>query len=239
MSVAPSEPFSKLPITNGDSLNVESGMRLFPVVDFDPITADVAPGTSWHPYHALSALCIITCLGAWLEIEIQLSRLMRLRLRVHDRRFERAIHEQCYPVNARLQSLRNITALCIGLDCAEHLFAVSRFDLNVCAFNRFAYGSFDKPLNGCWPLRCNFVRSHTGFQFARTHTGSDSRRWRPRRRVCCNFVCSQTGFQCAITHTGSQLRLWRRSALASVRMARVETARRCVIRNCGWIEWIL
>src|SRR6266545_4751304 len=183
-------------------------MRLFPVVDFDPITADVAPGTSWHPYHALSALCIITCLGAWLEIEIQLSRLMRLRLRVHDRRFERAIHEQCYPVNARLQSLRNITALCIGLDCAEHLFAVSRFDLNVCAFNRFAFGSFDKPLNGCWPLRCNFVRS-------------------------------QTGFQCAITHTGSQLRLWRRSALASVRMARVETARRCVIRNCGWIEWIL
>ena len=86
-------------------MNVGSGMRLSTVVDFDPITADMAPGTTWHPYHVFSALCNVTCLGRWLEIEIQLSRLIRLGLRVHDRRLDRAIHKQCYPVNARLQSL--------------------------------------------------------------------------------------------------------------------------------------
>ena len=75
------------------------------VVDFDPITADMGPGTTWHPYHALSAPCNVTCLGRWLEIEIQLSRLIRLGLRIHDRRLDRAIDKQCYPVNARLQSL--------------------------------------------------------------------------------------------------------------------------------------
>jgi hypothetical protein len=31
--------------------------------------------------------------------------LIRLGLGVHDRCFDRAIHKQCYPVNARLQSL--------------------------------------------------------------------------------------------------------------------------------------
>ena len=77
-------------------------MRLSPVVDFDPITAEMAPGTSWHPYHVLFALCNVTCLGRWLEIEIQLSRLIRLGLRVDDRRLDRAIHKQCYPLNARL-----------------------------------------------------------------------------------------------------------------------------------------
>ena len=65
-------------------------MRLSAVVDFDPITADMAPGTTWHPDHALSALCNVTCLGRWLEIEIQLSRLIRLGLCVHDRRLDRA-----------------------------------------------------------------------------------------------------------------------------------------------------
>ena len=80
-------------------------MRLCPVIDFDPITADMAPGTCWHPYHVLSAFCNVACLGRWLEIEIQLRRLIRLGLRVHDRRFDRAVHKQCYPVNARLQSL--------------------------------------------------------------------------------------------------------------------------------------
>src|SRR6266542_3419042 len=105
MSVAPSEPFSKSPITSGDCLNVGTRMRLSLVVDFDPITADVAPGTSWHPYHVLSAFCNASCRGCSLEIEIQLSRLIRLGLRVHDRPLERAIHKQCYPVNARLQPL--------------------------------------------------------------------------------------------------------------------------------------
>src|SRR2546430_3159826 len=52
-------------------------MRVSLVVDFDPITADMAPGTIWHPYHAFSALCNVTCLGCWLELEIQLSRLIR------------------------------------------------------------------------------------------------------------------------------------------------------------------
>ena len=80
-------------------------MRLSLVVGFDPITADMAPGTIWHPYHVLSALCSATCLGRWLEIEIQLSRLVRLGLRIQDRCLNRAIHEQCHPVIARLQSL--------------------------------------------------------------------------------------------------------------------------------------
>ena len=74
------------------------------VVDLDPITAEMGPGTTWHPYHALSVACSVTCLGRWLEIEIQLSRLIRLGLRIDDRRLDRAIHKQCYPVNARLQS---------------------------------------------------------------------------------------------------------------------------------------
>ena len=81
------------------------------VVDFDPITAEMGPGTTWDPYHVLSALCSVTCFGRGLEIEIQLSRLIRLGLCVHDRRFDRTIHKQCYPANARLQSLRNIAAL--------------------------------------------------------------------------------------------------------------------------------
>src|SRR6266576_4003993 len=90
--------FSKLPITSGDCLNVGTGMRLPGLVDFDPITADMAPGTRWHPYHSLSVLCNLTCLGLWLELEIQLSRLIRLGLRVHDRRLDRAIHKQRYSV---------------------------------------------------------------------------------------------------------------------------------------------
>ena len=92
-------------MTNLVCLNVGIEMRVSLVVDFDPITADVTPGTSWHPYHVLSALCNVTRLGPWLELEIQLSRLIRLSLRVHDRRLDRAIHKQCYPVNVRLQSL--------------------------------------------------------------------------------------------------------------------------------------
>ena len=80
-------------------------MCLSRVVNFDPITAYVASGTRWHPYHVLSAPCNVTCLGRCLEIEIQLSRLIRLGPRVHDRRLDYATHKQCYPVKARLQSL--------------------------------------------------------------------------------------------------------------------------------------
>ena len=54
---------------------------------------------------AFRCLASVTCLGRCLEIEIQLSRLIRLGLRIHDRRHDRAIDKQCYPVNARLQSL--------------------------------------------------------------------------------------------------------------------------------------
>ena len=90
---------------NGDSINIGTGMRFSPVVDFDPITADMAPGTSWHPYHVLSALCNVISLERWLELEIQLSGLIRLGLRIHGRRLDRVIHKQCYPVNARLQSV--------------------------------------------------------------------------------------------------------------------------------------
>ena len=94
----------KLLLTNAVSPNVGIGMLISLVVDLDPITAEMGPGTTWHPYHVLSAPCDVTCLGRCLEIEIQLSRLIRLGLRVHDRRLDRAIHKQCYPVNARLQS---------------------------------------------------------------------------------------------------------------------------------------
>jgi hypothetical protein len=68
--VASSKSFPKLPTTSGDCLNVGTRMRLSPVVDFDPVTADMAPGTRWHPYHALSTLCNSTSLGRWLELEI-------------------------------------------------------------------------------------------------------------------------------------------------------------------------
>ena len=80
-------------------------MLISTFIDFDPITADVAPSAIWHPYHVFSALGTITCLGCWLEIEIQLSRLIRLGPRVHDGGFSRTIHKQCYPVNPRSQSL--------------------------------------------------------------------------------------------------------------------------------------
>ena len=90
---------------NGNSINIGSGMRLSPVVDFDPVTAEMATGTTWHPHNVLSALCTVTCLRRLFEIEIQLSRLIRFGLRVHARRLDRAIHKQYYPVNARLQSL--------------------------------------------------------------------------------------------------------------------------------------
>src|SRR6266496_4045038 len=96
---------------NAVCLNVGTGMLVSRVVGFDPTTTDMAPGTSWHPYHVLSALYSVTCLQRWLEIEIQLSRLIRLGLRVHDRRLDRATHKQCHPVNAGLQALRNIAAL--------------------------------------------------------------------------------------------------------------------------------
>ena len=80
-------------------------MLISPVVDFDPITAEMGPGTTWHPYHVLSALGNVACLRRSLQIKIQLSRLIRLRLSVHDRGLSGAIHKQCYPVNARLQSV--------------------------------------------------------------------------------------------------------------------------------------
>ena len=80
-------------------------MLIWLLVDFDPSTAEMTPGTTWHPYNVLSAFYSGACLGRWLEIEIQLSRLIRLGLRVRDRRFDRAIYKQCYPVNARWQSL--------------------------------------------------------------------------------------------------------------------------------------
>ena len=94
-----------LPPANAVCLNVGTGMLICLFVDFDPITAEMGPGTTWHPCHTLSAPCNVTYLGRWLEIEIQLSRLIRLGPRVRDRRLDRAIHKQCHPVNARLQSL--------------------------------------------------------------------------------------------------------------------------------------
>ena len=57
----------------------------------------MAPGTSWHPYHVLSAFCNATCLGRWLEIEIQLGRLIRLGLRVQDRRLNRRHSQAMLP----------------------------------------------------------------------------------------------------------------------------------------------
>src|SRR5262249_59816907 len=104
------------------------------VVDFDLVTADMAPGTIWYPHHMFSSLWRVTCLRRWLEIEIHLSRLIRIGLRVHDRCLDRAIHKQCYSVNARLQALSSIAALWISLNRAANLFAIPRFDPNVCLF---------------------------------------------------------------------------------------------------------
>src|SRR5260370_36949458 len=55
-------------MTNLVCLNVGIEMRVSLVVDFDPITADVAPGASWHPYHVLSAFCNASCGACWLAI---------------------------------------------------------------------------------------------------------------------------------------------------------------------------
>ena len=85
--------------------NVGIGMLISLVVDFNPIATEMGPGTTWHPYNVLSAFCIVTCLGCWREIEIQLSRLIRFGPRVHDRRLDRPTHKQCHPIDARLQSL--------------------------------------------------------------------------------------------------------------------------------------
>src|SRR5689334_17206357 len=91
----------KSPSPRGDCLNIGAGMRFSFVIDFDPGTADMAAGTRGDPYHVLSVLCGLFCLR--LEIEIQLSRLIRLRLSVRERRLYRAIHKQCCPVHAWLQ----------------------------------------------------------------------------------------------------------------------------------------
>ena len=57
-------------LTNAVCPNVGIGMLISLVVDLDPITPEMGPGTTWHPYHVLSAFCIVTCLGCWFEIEI-------------------------------------------------------------------------------------------------------------------------------------------------------------------------
>ena len=95
----------RLPPMSGVCPNVGIGMLISLVVDFNPIATEMGPGTTRHPYNVFSAFCIVTCLGCWLDIEIQLSRLIRLGPRVRDRRLDRAIHKQCHPVNARFQSL--------------------------------------------------------------------------------------------------------------------------------------
>src|SRR5262245_33176730 len=172
------------------------------VVDFDPSTADMTARAIWHPYHVLSRLRSVTGLGGRFEVEIQLSRLIHLGLRVHDRGLDGTVHNQCDPVNPRLQSLRSITDFWICLNCPD-LFAIPRLKSNIRAFNRFAFSIFDKPLNGCLSVTYNFVRSQSGFRCAITHLCSD-RRWRRRSgRASRNFVCSETGFGCAIANTGS------------------------------------
>lgn len=75
------------------------------VVDFDPGTAEMASGAIRHPYHVLSGLCSVTCLGVLLEIKIQLSWLIRPGLLVRDGRFHGTIHYQRNAVNTWLQAL--------------------------------------------------------------------------------------------------------------------------------------
>jgi hypothetical protein len=53
--VASVQPFSTSSTTNVVCLTVGIEMWVSLVVDFNPITADMAPGTIWHPYHVLSA----------------------------------------------------------------------------------------------------------------------------------------------------------------------------------------
>jgi len=77
-------------------------MCLSRVVNFDPIAAYVSAGATGHPYNVLGDLGTIACLGCCFQIKIQLRRLIRLGLRVPDRRLDRATHKQCHPVNARL-----------------------------------------------------------------------------------------------------------------------------------------
>src|SRR6266850_1829615 len=53
------------------------------------------------------------------------------------------------------------------------------------------------------------------------------------------LVLNAVSGRAAITPTGSESRPWRRSGHPRVPEARVETSRRCVIRNCERIRWTL
>ncbi len=142
-------PLCALQLFGASSLNVQSARLGGAVGNFDPAATGVSPRRRRHPDHMLPAFRACTCLRCrcWFQIKIELCRLVRLGFRVHNRALHCAIHDQRYPVNAARQTLGNITALYIGLDRIEQLFAVLRLDPNICAFYRLTFCVLDDPLN--------------------------------------------------------------------------------------------
>ncbi len=142
-------PLLALQFFGADLLDVQSARLGGAVGNFDPAATRVRTRSRGHPDHVLSAFCGCTCLPCryWFQIKIQLRRLIRLGLRVHNRTLHCAIDHQRYPVNAGRQTLGNITALRIGLDRIEQLFAVLRLDPNICAFYRLTFCVLDDPLD--------------------------------------------------------------------------------------------
>src|SRR4029077_9567728 len=89
-------------------LHVQSARRgLRAIVNFDPAAANMASCSRRNPDHVLSLLlaCAGLCRWNWFEVKIQLRDLVRLGFRIRDRCLHRAIHYQCYLVNARWQTL--------------------------------------------------------------------------------------------------------------------------------------
>ena len=75
----------------------------------------------------------------WFQVKIQLCWLIRLGFRVRDRCFDCAINDQRDSVNAWRQTVGNVATASISLDGFEHLFAISRFDSNICTLYRLPF----------------------------------------------------------------------------------------------------
>src|SRR5262249_90219 len=58
--------------------------------------------------------------------------------------------------------------------------------------------------------------------------------------VCVDLECSQTGFRGTVTHTGGELSARRWGArYVKYRRCGGDTARRCIVRRCEWVERVL
>ena len=119
------------------------------LVNFHPATANVTSRARWHPDHVFFLFCNCACLRQrhWFQVKIQLCWLIRVGLRVHDRCLDCAINDQRDSVNTWRQTVGNVATASISLDGFEHLFAVSRFDSNICTLYRLPFCILDDASN--------------------------------------------------------------------------------------------